>query len=102
MQPLRIGMVGAGAVASRHVASLATLDGATVVGVTDEVEERAAALATAAGGEARPYASLEAMLAGAGLDAAYVCVPPYAHGPPSSRWWSPACRSSSRSRWPST
>lgn len=81
MQALRIGMVGAGSVAARHVASLATLDGATVVGVTDEVEERRAALATAAGGEARPYDSLEAMLAGARLDAAYVCVPPYAHGP---------------------
>jgi myo-inositol 2-dehydrogenase / D-chiro-inositol 1-dehydrogenase len=80
MEQLRIGFVGAGAVATRHVASLGRLDEVRVVGVTDAVPDRAAQLAMSA--DTTPFPDLEAMLTDADLDAAYVCVPPFAHGDP--------------------
>lgn len=81
-QPTRVGMVGAGAVAARHARSLATLPEAQVVAVTDTDPERAWALADEH--QARAYNDLPAMLDAAALDAVYVCVPPFAHGPPES------------------
>lgn len=76
----RIGVVGAGAVATRHVAVLSGMDDAEVVGVADVDAERAGVLAAACGASAWPDA--ESMLAGVAPDAVYVCVPPGAHGPP--------------------
>jgi myo-inositol 2-dehydrogenase / D-chiro-inositol 1-dehydrogenase len=76
----RIGVVGAGYIAGRHVASLSAIEGVRVVGVADPREERAQALAATVG--ARPYPDHRGMLDGERLDAVYVCVPPFAHGPP--------------------
>src|SRR5258708_775465 len=53
---LRVGVLGAGEVARRHVAAAATVDGMRRVGVADAVPARAEALAAAGGGRAYPDA----------------------------------------------
>jgi myo-inositol 2-dehydrogenase/D-chiro-inositol 1-dehydrogenase len=75
----RIALIGAGNVARRHARVLSQFPDAEIVGVTDVVPEAAAALAAATG--ARAFADAGTLLA-AGVDAAYVCVPPFAHGAP--------------------
>jgi predicted dehydrogenase len=77
---VRVGMVGAGAVAARHVRTLQAIDGVSVAAVADPAVERAGRLAEAAGAGA--YASHLDMLEAERLDAVYVCVPPFAHGAP--------------------
>jgi myo-inositol 2-dehydrogenase/D-chiro-inositol 1-dehydrogenase len=78
MTATRVGLVGAGGVAQRHARVLSGLPDVQVVAVTDVVPAAAEALAGACGARAVP--DVEALLS-AGLDAAYVCVPPFAHGP---------------------
>ena len=73
-------MVGAGAVAARHVRTLLAMDGVEVAGVADPALERARELASAAGAAAYPN-HMELLAAGR-LDAVYICVPPFAHGAP--------------------
>jgi myo-inositol 2-dehydrogenase / D-chiro-inositol 1-dehydrogenase len=75
-----VGMVGAGAVATRHVRTLLAMGGVRVAAVADPAIERARLLAGQAGATA--YASHLDMLERERLDAVYVCVPPFAHGPP--------------------
>ncbi|HEY2960300.1 MAG TPA: Gfo/Idh/MocA family oxidoreductase [Actinomycetota bacterium] len=77
---VRIGMVGAGAVATRHVRTLLAMDRVRVAAVADPVAERAERLAALAGATA--YRSHLDMLDDEELDALYVCVPPFAHGAP--------------------
>jgi len=77
---VRIGMVGAGAVAARHARTLLAMDGVEVAGVADPALERARALADEVGAAA--YPNHMELLEGERLDALYVCVPPFAHGPP--------------------
>lgn len=74
----RVGLVGAGGVAQRHARVLSGFDDVEVVGVTDVVPEAASALAQRHGG--RTFQDVAELLA-AGVDAVYVCVPPFAHGP---------------------
>jgi len=76
----RIGLIGAGAVARRHAAVLSEFDDVKITAVADPEVARAEALAALCG--ARPYSDYEDMLFAEALDAAYVCVPPFAHGPP--------------------
>nr|WTA70532.1 Gfo/Idh/MocA family oxidoreductase [Micromonospora sp. NBC_00855] len=78
MRNCRVGLVGAGGVAQRHARVLAGFDDVELVGVTDVAPEAAAALAAQHGG--RACADVAELLA-TGLDAVYVCVPPFAHGP---------------------
>ncbi|MFE0526963.1 Gfo/Idh/MocA family protein [Micromonospora parva] len=78
MRKCRVGLVGAGGVAQRHARVLAGFDDVELVGVTDVAPEAASALA--AQHEGRACADVGELLA-AGLDAVYVCVPPFAHGP---------------------
>jgi predicted dehydrogenase len=73
----RVGFVGTGGVAARHAGILATFDDAEIVAVTDLDHDRGAAFAHAHGGRAVPDV---AALIEAGVDAVYVCVPPFAHG----------------------
>jgi myo-inositol 2-dehydrogenase / D-chiro-inositol 1-dehydrogenase len=73
----RIGFVGAGSVAHRHARVLSTFPDVDLVAVTDLVPDRAAVFADAHGTQA--VANLDALL-GRGLDAVYVCVPPFGHG----------------------
>ena len=74
----RIGVVGAGFIAGRHVESLTALDGVTVAGVADPQTDRAQALAERVGASA--HASWQDLFDGEALDALYVCVPPHQHG----------------------
>jgi predicted dehydrogenase len=74
----RVLMVGAGGVAQRHVSVLTAL-GARVVAVVDPATEAASALAVGCGATA--YEDLDQALEESRPDAAYVCVPPFAHGP---------------------
>lgn len=78
MRGCRVGMVGAGGVAQRHARVLGAFDDATLVGVTDPDRAAAQRLAADHGGQA--FADIADLLA-AGLDAVYICVPPFAHGP---------------------
>jgi myo-inositol 2-dehydrogenase / D-chiro-inositol 1-dehydrogenase len=77
---VRIGMVGAGAVAARHVRTLLAMDGVELAAVADPVLERAKELADEAGAAA--YPNHMELLAAERLDAVYICVPPFAHGAP--------------------
>jgi predicted dehydrogenase len=77
--PVRVGVLGAGFVAGRHVERLLTLEGARVVAVADPDLRRAEALAGRAG--ARALATVE-QLVDLGLDCLLVCVPPHQHGAP--------------------
>lgn len=77
---LRVGLVGAGGVGARHAATLASLDGVRLVAVSDVDGERARVLAAQHG--ARSCPSLEALLETGGLDAVWLCLPPFAHGEP--------------------
>ena len=74
----RIGMVGAGGVARRHARVLSGFTDVQVAGITDVVPSTARELASACG--ARVFGTVDELLA-AGVDAVYVCVPPFAHGP---------------------
>jgi predicted dehydrogenase len=74
----RIGLVGAGFIAGKHVESLSGIDGVAIVGVADPRQDRAGVLAGRAGSIA--FTSWHDLLDACELDALYVCVPPDAHG----------------------
>jgi len=76
----RIAMIGAGSVARRHVEVLTGLGDVRVVSVTDPVLPAAEGLARECGATA--YADADGALDGRDVDAAYICVPPFAHGTP--------------------
>ncbi|QCU76831.1 Gfo/Idh/MocA family oxidoreductase [Citricoccus sp. SGAir0253] len=76
---VRIALVGAGSVGRRHVDVLHRLGGARVVSVTDAHAPAAEALASELGAAA--FADAEEALDAVAVDAVYVCVPPFAHGP---------------------
>jgi myo-inositol 2-dehydrogenase / D-chiro-inositol 1-dehydrogenase len=78
MAAVRVGIVGAGGVAQRHARVLSALPDVQVAGVTDVVPAAAEALASAYGTKVFP--DVRALLSD-GVDAVYVCVPPFAHGP---------------------
>ena len=80
MPATRIGMIGAGAVALRHVQCLSSFDDVAIAAVADPALEAARSLAARCGAVAFP--GHEAMLEDAALDAVYICVPPFAHGRP--------------------
>ncbi|RKR92500.1 putative dehydrogenase [Micromonospora pisi] len=78
MGSCRIGLIGAGNVAQRHARVLAGFADVRLVGVTDVLPDACQRLAGQHDAPAYPDV---ATLLDAGLDAAYVCVPPFAHGP---------------------
>jgi predicted dehydrogenase len=71
--------VGAGVIARRHVRTLSAFADVEVAAVADVQADRAGELAARVG--ARAFDDPRAMLDAARLDAVYVCVPPFAHGP---------------------
>jgi len=75
----RIGLVGAGFIAGKHVDALTAIDDVRVAGIADPRTERAELLAASAGAAA--YAHWQDLLDVERLDALYLCVPPHAHGP---------------------
>ena len=79
MSRLRVACVGTGFIAGRHLAALSSFDDVTVVAVADAVPERASEVAARYG--ARAYDDGSALLQDEELDAVWLCVPPFAHGP---------------------
>lgn len=79
-EPLRVGIVGAGNIASvHHVPAIAALgDAAQLVAVADTDPARAAMFARAHRVPAR-YDGLDAMLEREGLDLVHICTPPHTH-----------------------
>jgi myo-inositol 2-dehydrogenase/D-chiro-inositol 1-dehydrogenase len=76
---LRVACVGAGFIAGRHLAALSRSDDVQVVAVADDDPRRAEE--TAARWGARAYPDGVALLGAEDLDAVWLCVPPFAHGP---------------------
>jgi myo-inositol 2-dehydrogenase / D-chiro-inositol 1-dehydrogenase len=79
MDICRIGLIGAGNVGRRHAQVLRSFPDVHLAGITDVVPQAAAALARDVG--CRPFPGTGELLS-AGVDAVYVCVPPFAHGAP--------------------
>jgi myo-inositol 2-dehydrogenase/D-chiro-inositol 1-dehydrogenase len=78
MARLRVGCVGTGFIAGKHLAALSGFEDVDVVAVADTVEERAAEAAAAHG--ARSYSDGVDLVESEELDAVWFCVPPFAHG----------------------
>ena len=76
----RVGFVGAGGIAQRHLSILETFDDVEIAAFADVDGARAQELAGRVG--ARAFENHDAMLDATELDALYICVPPFAHGPP--------------------
>jgi myo-inositol 2-dehydrogenase/D-chiro-inositol 1-dehydrogenase len=74
---VRIGLVGAGGVGARHARTLAGFDDVDLVAICDPVAASAEALAAEV--DARYVRDVTDLL-GLGLDAVWLCVPPFAHG----------------------
>jgi len=72
---VRVGIIGAGWIASSHVAALAGLEGVEVVAVCDLDEGRARALTA----HAAIYQDWRQLIAKETPDAVFVCTPPLAH-----------------------
>ncbi len=79
MDICRIGLIGAGNVGRRHAQVLSGFPDVHLAGITNVVPQAAAALAGDVG--CRPFPGPGELLS-AGVNAVYVCVPPFAHGPP--------------------
>jgi predicted dehydrogenase len=74
---VRIGLIGAGAIARRHVGVLSALDGVELAAVCDRDPARAESLVA----DAVVYSTWQGMLEHQ-LDAVFVCTPPAAHAEP--------------------
>jgi predicted dehydrogenase len=80
MTRTRIGFIGAGIIANRHLGNLLGFDDVAVVAIADLLPERAGPAAARCDGKA--YSDYREMLDREELDALYICVPPFAHGAP--------------------
>ncbi|KQT57569.1 glycosyl transferase family 1 [Aureimonas sp. Leaf460] len=80
MTKTRIGFIGSGGIAQRHLGILETFEDVTIAAFADVDRGRAEEAAARFG--ARAFADHEEMLAAVELDALYICVPPFAHGAP--------------------
>jgi predicted dehydrogenase len=79
VQPLRVGIIGAGGMGGTHARQWTRVPGARVVAVADPQAHKAEALAARHEG-AKTYAGIEALLAdGGGVDVVSVCVPTVSH-----------------------
>ncbi|MEM2936249.1 MAG: Gfo/Idh/MocA family oxidoreductase [Candidatus Bathyarchaeia archaeon] len=74
---MKVGFIGCGGRAGSHMEALKALSGAEIVAFADIVEERARLCAQKYGG--RAYGDYHVMLEKEGLDACYICLPPFAH-----------------------
>ncbi|MCE5310974.1 MAG: Gfo/Idh/MocA family oxidoreductase [Acidobacteriales bacterium] len=77
-QPFRVALLGAGNIATTHVAALQNVEGTDIVAVCDVDEARARALQIK-GGSALIFRDLETMLTRAKPDAVHVLLPPAMH-----------------------
>jgi predicted dehydrogenase len=79
MDRVRVGVVGSGWIAGRHIGNLQGFADVKIVAIADPIFERAVAQAERCAANA--YAGIQEMLERERVDAVYVCVPPLAHGP---------------------
>ena len=77
---VRIGFIGVGGIAQRHLGVLEQFEDVELAAFADPAQDRATAAAERFG--SRSYADYNDMLAVEALDAVYICVPPFAHGAP--------------------
>ncbi|MCD7111762.1 glycosyltransferase [Rhizobium sp. DKSPLA3] len=80
MQKTRLGFIGVGGIAHRHLDILASFDDVELVAFADPDAARADAAARRFG--AKSFTGHSDMLNAEALDAVYICVPPFAHGAP--------------------
>lgn len=78
MNKTRIGFIGVGGIAHRHLGVLERFEDVELVGFADLDFDRAVAAASSYG--ARAYGDHAELLADDSLDAVYICIPPFAHG----------------------
>lgn len=78
MTKTRIGFIGAGGIAQRHLGVLEQFEDVELAGFADPDFDRAVASASRFG--ARAYQNSAELLDDPQLDAVYICVPPFAHG----------------------
>ena len=79
-RPLRIGLIGAGGIAARHVAAYRALAGrAELVAVADPLPDRASAMAEPFG--ARTFRTYQDLLEHTDVDAVDICLPHHLHAP---------------------
>lgn len=78
MEKTRLGFIGAGGIAMRHLGVLRQFEDVTLAAFADTDFGRAEAVAAEHGGKA--YRDHRALLDSEELDAVYICVPPFAHG----------------------
>lgn len=79
MSRLKVACIGTGFIAGRHLAALAGMPDVEVVAVADAQRDRAHDVAGRFG--ATPYTDGLLLLEQEDLDAVWLCVPPFAHGP---------------------
>lgn len=79
MNKTRIGFIGVGGIAQRHLGILESMADVELAGFADLDFERAVQAASRFG--AKAHGDYEGLLADASLDAIYICIPPFAHGP---------------------
>lgn len=83
MTKTRLGFIGAGGIAQRHLGVLEQFEDVELAGFADPDFDRAVASATRFG--ARAYQNFAELLDDPDLDAVYICIPPFAHGEPERR-----------------
>lgn len=76
---LKVGFIGTGGIAKAHMNILGELENVTITGFCDVQLERAEQ-AAALWPEAKAYSDITHMLDEQKLDAAFICLPPMAHG----------------------
>jgi predicted dehydrogenase len=75
---MNVALIGTGYIAGRHAAALKEMEDITIIGHVDVTKEGAQLAADVWGGNA--YGSVADLLANETVDAAWLCVPPFAHG----------------------
>ncbi|RKN84402.1 Gfo/Idh/MocA family protein [Paenibacillus ginsengarvi] len=76
---MKVGFIGTGGVARAHITNLAQMEGATISAFCDLQLERAETAAKE-WTDAKAYSNIADMLDDRKLDAAFLCLPPMAHG----------------------
>jgi predicted dehydrogenase len=80
MTRTRLGFIGAGGIAHRHIAVLQHFDDVEIAAICDPDLSRAREAAASI--EAAAYSDTEQMLDAVAVDALFICIPPFAHGAP--------------------
>ncbi len=77
---LRLGMLGCGHIAWRHIACLEKIGDCSVVALADPNRDMLDERARQAGGKPEKFEDPLGLIKEADIDAVYFCVPPFAHG----------------------